>query len=221
MFDFGSILGSGTVYAQRHRAGNEYIFEKPGWLTLATLGLYMRPWMHIDYPDVAAVGRTARGRGLRPARVEAGVSERRRSTTCGPTMRSGRRASSRGSRDAMIRAVVEKARYSDPRATDYMTQTLIKRRDKVVRRTSTRSVPVVDPTLAPDGALSFANAAVDAGAATAPSQYTLAMVCLRQRRGYTSRCRGAGRDADHGRAGSARGPDRRRVHRGSDLGHTP
>ena len=55
MFDFGSILGSGTVYAQRHRAGNEYIFEwRPGWLTLATLGLYMRPWMHIDYPRRAA-----------------------------------------------------------------------------------------------------------------------------------------------------------------------
>ena len=51
MFDFGSILGSATVFAQRHRAGNEYIFEqKPGWLTLATLGLYTRPWLHIDYP---------------------------------------------------------------------------------------------------------------------------------------------------------------------------
>ena len=59
MFDFGSILGSGTVYAQRHRAGNEYIFEqKPGWLTLATFGLYVRPWMRIDYPDVpASIGR--------------------------------------------------------------------------------------------------------------------------------------------------------------------
>ena len=59
MFDFGSILGSGTVYAQRHRPGNEYIFEwKPGWLTLATLGLYVRPWMLIDYPDVPpSVGR--------------------------------------------------------------------------------------------------------------------------------------------------------------------
>jgi hypothetical protein len=28
MFDFGSILGSGTSYAQRHRPGNEYIFEQ-------------------------------------------------------------------------------------------------------------------------------------------------------------------------------------------------
>jgi hypothetical protein len=59
MFDFGSILGSGTIYAQRHRPGNEYIFEqRPGWLTLATLGVYVRPWMVIDYPDVPkSIGR--------------------------------------------------------------------------------------------------------------------------------------------------------------------
>ena len=45
MFDFGSILGSGTYGAQKPRAGNEYIFEwKPGLMTLATLGLYFKPW---------------------------------------------------------------------------------------------------------------------------------------------------------------------------------
>ena len=59
MFDFGSILGSGTIHSQRHRSGYEYIFEAaPGWLTLATLGLYVRPWMRVDYPDVpASIGR--------------------------------------------------------------------------------------------------------------------------------------------------------------------
>ena len=59
MFDFGSIMGSGTIFAQRHRAGNEYIVDwAPGWLTLATLGLYTRDWLHIDYPDVPpSVGR--------------------------------------------------------------------------------------------------------------------------------------------------------------------
>ena len=41
--------------------------------------------------------------------------------------------------DEMIRGVVEKAQYSDPRATDYMTEMLIARRDKVVARGSTRS----------------------------------------------------------------------------------
>ena len=51
MFDFGSVMGSGTVFPQRHRAGNEYIVDwPPGWLTLATLGLYTRDWLHIDYP---------------------------------------------------------------------------------------------------------------------------------------------------------------------------
>ena len=78
MFDFGSILGSGTVYAQRHRAGNEYIFEqRPGWLTLLTLGLYVRPWMTIDYPDVPGLGRPARGRCLRSADVAARIPEPR------------------------------------------------------------------------------------------------------------------------------------------------
>ena len=76
MFDFGSILGSGTVSRSAIGPGNEYIFEAaPGWLTLATLGLYMRPWMLIDYPDVPRVRRPVRGRRLRPGEVEAGVSE--------------------------------------------------------------------------------------------------------------------------------------------------
>jgi hypothetical protein len=173
MFDFGSILGSGTVYAQRPRAGNEYIFEqRPGWLSLATLGLYLRPWMTIRYPDVPdSIGRieaeafdplTWRPEYPNPA------FENMRPDDAFWAARIVAKFS-----DEMIRKVVEKARYSDPKATEYMTQTLIKRRDKVVAAYINQVCPVVDPTLAPDGALSFANAAVDARAATAPSQYTL------------------------------------------------
>jgi hypothetical protein len=73
----------------------------------------------------------------------------------------------------MIRGVVEKARYSDPAATDFMTQTIIMRRDKVVAAYINQVCPVADPTLAADGTLRFANAAVDAGAATPPASYTL------------------------------------------------
>lgn len=173
MFDFGSILGSGTVYAQRHRPGNEYMFEqRPGWLTLATLGLYIRPWMTIDYPRVPrSVGRIEAQRfdpltwkpeypnpafeNMRPddafwaARIVAKFS------------------------DAAIRAVVEKANYSDPAATDYLTATLIARRDKVVAAWINQVCPVVDPALSPEGALTFANAAVEARAATPPGHYEL------------------------------------------------
>ena len=103
--------------AQVPRAGNEYILEwGPALKTLATLGLYVRPWILVDYPDGArpSVGRFEAdffdpGRGGPSIRT-------RRSTTCAPTMRSGRRDSWRSSRDETIRAVVAKARYSDPGA---------------------------------------------------------------------------------------------------------
>jgi hypothetical protein len=173
MFDFGSILGSGTVYAQRYRAGNEYIFEqRPGWLTMATLGLYIRPWMTIDYPDVpASVGRLEADAfdplTWRPEYPNPAFENMRPDDAFW-----GARIVSKFT-DEMLRGVVEKARYSDPTATDFMTRTLIKRRDKVVAAYINQVCPVVDATLGADGRLTFANAAVDAGAATAPPDYTV------------------------------------------------
>jgi hypothetical protein len=173
MFDFGSILGSGTIYAQRHRPGNEYIFEqKPGWLTLATLGAYVRPWQLIDYPDVPrSIGRfesksfdplkwkpeypNAAFENMRPddgfwaARIVARFT------------------------DEMIGAIVRKAQYSDPRATAFLTAALIERRDKVVAAWINQVAPVVDPVLASDGALTFTNAAVAARAAAPAERYQL------------------------------------------------
>lgn len=173
MFDFGSILGSGTVYAQRHRPGNEYIFEqKPGWLTLATLGLYVRPWMTIDYPDVPdSVGRIESMRFdpllWKPEYPNAAFDNMRPDDAFWAA-----RIVSRFS-DAAIRGVVEKARYSDPAATEYLTKTLIERRDKVVAAWINGVCPVVDPVLSSDGSLTFANAAVDGRAATPPERYEL------------------------------------------------
>lgn len=173
MFDFGSILGSATIFAQRHRAGNEYIFEqRPGWLTLATLGFYIRPWMTIDYPDVpASIGRLEAERfdplTWRPEYPNPAFENMRPDDAFWAA-----RIVSKFT-DPMIRAVVEKARYSDPAATDYMTRTLIRRRDKVVAAFINQVCPVVDATLAADGTLSFGNAAVEAGAATPPTSYTL------------------------------------------------
>ena len=84
----------------------------PGWLTLATLGLYMRPWMLIDYPDVPPVGRPLRRRRVRAGEVEARVSEPRvRQHAAGRCVLGARGSSSRFSDDA-IRAIVEKAQYT-------------------------------------------------------------------------------------------------------------
>ena len=171
MFDFGSIMGSGTVYAQRHRPGNEYILEwKPGWLTLATLGLYTRPWLHYDYPDVPpSVGR------FESEHFDPILWKPEYPNPAFANMRAddafwAARIVSRFSND-VIRAIVAKARYSDPEATEYITKTLIERRDKVVRAWLAGVNPVVDPTLSASGELAFANAAVDAGVAPAPAGY--------------------------------------------------
>ena len=51
--------------------------------------------------------------------------------------------------DERIRAIVAKARYSDPAATDYIAQTLIARRDKVLKAWLTGVNPIVDPSLEP------------------------------------------------------------------------
>ncbi len=57
LFDFGSTLGSGTVFAQKPRAGNEYLWEPgPTFKSLFSLGLWVRPWIRVDYPDYPSIG---------------------------------------------------------------------------------------------------------------------------------------------------------------------
>ena len=71
----------------------------------------------------------------------------------------------------VLRAVVEKARYSDPKATEYVTATLIKRRDKVLKTWLAGVNPLVDFALTDAGELTFANAAVDAKVGADPGGY--------------------------------------------------
>jgi hypothetical protein len=173
MFDFGSIMGSGSVFAQVPRAGNEYILEwTPALKTLVTLGLFVRPWILVDYPDVApSVGRFE---------AEFFDPEQWRPEYPNPAFDLMRpddafwaaRLVAKFS-DAALRAIVAKARYSDPAAADYLTRALIARRDKVLRTWLTGVNPVADPQLSAAGVLTFDNAAVSAGVATAPTEYVL------------------------------------------------
>ena len=174
MFDFGSTLGSGSVFAQVPRAGNEYILEWPPALkTLATFGLYVRPWINVDYPEVSpAVGRFEADFfdpvKWRPEYPNPAFDNMRPDDAFW-----GARLVAKFT-DERIRAIVAKAQYSDPAATDHIARTLIARRDKVLKTWLTGVNPVVDPSLGADGTFTFRNAAVDAGAATPPSAYVLA-----------------------------------------------
>lgn len=172
MFDFGSILGSATVFAQRHRAGNEYIFEAaPGWRTLATLGLYMRPWMLIDYPDVPpSIGRFE-GDAFDPVAWKPEYPNPAFDNMRPDDAFWAARIVARFD-DAAVRALVERARYSDLKATDYLTETLIKRRQKVLQTWLNGVNPAIDLAIAND-TLTWGNAAVAAGVAEPPSSYSL------------------------------------------------
>ena len=51
LLDFGSAFGSGSTRAGSPRAGNEYVWEtRPTLITMLTLGLYVRPWVKVEYP---------------------------------------------------------------------------------------------------------------------------------------------------------------------------
>jgi hypothetical protein len=173
MFDFGSIMGSGSTTAQVPRAGNEYILEwKPGFLTLATLGVYIRPWALVHYPEAPkSVGR-----------FEADFfdPEKWKPEYPNPAFQNMRaddafwaaRLAARFS-DAAIRAIVAKARYTEPGAAEYIVKTLIARRDKVLKAWLTGVNPIVNVSIDSAGVLRFQNAAEDAAVATGDSTYEL------------------------------------------------
>jgi hypothetical protein len=173
MFDFGSIMGSGSTRAQVPRAGNEYILEwRPGLLTLATLGLYIRPWALVRYPDVPkSVGRFE-AEFFDPVKWKPEYPNPAFDNMRADDAFWGARVAARFSDDA-IRAIVAKARYSEPGATEYITKTLITRRDKVLKAWLTAVNPIVDASLDAEGVLSFHNAALEAGAAAGPVSYEI------------------------------------------------
>ena len=171
LLDFGSTLGSGSVKAQSRRAGNEFVWEsRPTLVTMLTLGLYVRPWLKVDYPEIPAVGRIESTyyraelwkpdypnpafRNARPedrfwaARIVAALS------------------------DAAVGAIVRTASYSDPRATEYLTKTLLERRSKVLNAWLNGTNPIVNVSLSGSGELKFENAAELAGVGKPAERYT-------------------------------------------------
>jgi hypothetical protein len=185
MFDFGSSLGSGSVRAQVERAGNEYILEwGPGLKTLFSLGAYVRPWILVDYWQGArSVGRFESSFfdpvEWRPEYPNPAFDNMRADDAFWAARLVARFS------DEAIRAVVAKARFTEPGAADHIASTLITRRDKVLRAWLTGVNPLADPRLA-GGVLTFENAAVAAGVATSPTEYVVAWSRFDNATGTTS-----------------------------------
>jgi hypothetical protein len=172
MFDFGSLFGSSP---DRRWSGVEYMYEgRPTWLAFATFGIWIQPWQFTRYrTDLPPAAMRFEGDRFDPAGWKPEYPNPAFDNMRPDDAFWGSRIVASFS-DDVIRAIVRKAKYSDPRVTDYMTETLIKRRDKIARVWLNGVNPVVNFRLSADGALSFENAAVAARAATPARYYTLA-----------------------------------------------
>jgi hypothetical protein len=173
LIDFGSTLGSGSTQAQASRAGNEYIWEaRPTLITILTLGFYVRPWVKVDYPDYPAIGRIESNYFLpqawkpeyaNPAFLNARGDDRFWAARIIASLP-----------DDTVRAVVATAEYSDRRAAEYLVETLLARKSKVLMAWLNGANPIVNPVLSASGELTFENAAEEAGVAKGADYYTVA-----------------------------------------------
>jgi len=172
LLDFGSTLGSDSVKAQSRRAGNEFVWEsRPTLITMLTLGLYVRPWIKVDYPDMPAVGRFEstyyRAENWKPDYPNPAFRKAR------PEDRFWAARIVAALPDEAVAAVVQTAQYGDPSVTKYVTKTLLERRAKVLDAWLNATNPIVDVTLSRSGELSFENAAEQAGVAKPAERYTV------------------------------------------------
>ena len=173
MFDFGSMLGSGTNEQDHPWVGHEYLIQGgPALRTLISFGLWRRPFIGAAAPsDMPAAGnftadrfapaawrphyRNAAFDNLQP---EDGFWAARIVAAFTPEA---------------IGAIVRKAQFTDPRVVDYVTGTLLRRRELVLRTWLTAVAPIVDARIG-NGVLRFAHAAAAAGVGESPLRYELA-----------------------------------------------
>ena len=172
LIDFGSTLGSAAVRPRRFDHGHQYAVEPGNLLTNAlSLGLHVRPFERVRYPDLPSVGRFSADR-LDPVLWKPEVPNPAFLRARADDLFWGARRVMAFTND-MIAAAVASASYSDEGAARHVTETLIARRDLIGRAWLTGVNPIVAPSF--DGRnLSFRNAAVDAGVASPPTGYRAA-----------------------------------------------
>ena len=150
--------------------GYEYLYEGSAtWKRLVSFGFYLRGWQTVPYAENRSIGRFE-GTSFDPetwkprAPTTAILNARADDTFWAGPARHGvlRRAHPwAGSRSG---------EYGDPAAAQLLADVLIARRDRIGEAYLPAINPIVDVALDPDGVLTFANAAVEAGVAAAPGQ---------------------------------------------------
>ena len=170
--DVGSTFGSSAIGARDPDEGYDYLYQGGPLMKRALLlGFPLPAWATVSYPDEELIGRFE-GKAFDPERWKP------RAPTAAflrarpdDTFWAARRVAAFP--DAMIYAITRTGEFSDPLAAAALAKVLVQRRDKIARAYLPAVNPIVDVALSPEGALTFANAAVDAKVAPAPSSYAV------------------------------------------------
>jgi hypothetical protein len=174
LLDFGSTVGSAGVYPREAYEGSEYLVE--GKKTLAgmpSLGLYVKDWRTIPMYRARSVGAFPRdnSRWDPEAWKPRYANSAFRAARMDDKFWAARRL--QAFTDDLLNAVVRVGQFDDPPSEEMLSKFLVERRNAIVRRYLPAVNPVVDVRLSASGALTFRNAAVDAGVASAPAGYVV------------------------------------------------
>src|SRR5262245_17775996 len=151
--------------------GWEYFYDGPPMRRrLRSFGFDRSPWQTVSYIEYPSVGRFEGDqfdpRTWKPQTPTTAYVELR----ADDAFWAARRVAAFS--DDLIRAAVHEGEFSDPAAERHLAAVLMKRRDRIAQVYLPAINPVVDPRLAADGTLTFANAATAAGVAEPPTAYT-------------------------------------------------
>jgi len=132
LIDFSGILGSGGLTKRSYATGTEYYLDGGVMTTeLFTLGLLPFEWEGVVDPNLPSVGFVESvkfdPRDWKPDYPNPALDDR-----TARDVRWGARIVA-AFNDDLIRAAVQDAQYSDPRASAYLTKVLMERRDKIVK----------------------------------------------------------------------------------------
>ncbi len=168
LVDFGSILGSASVYSNSSRSGNEHLFE---WgkasKQVLTLGFAPPRYHRLKYNYFPSVGK-----------FDHRVFDPELWTTEEPNPAfknrlpddaywAAKKVMAFSDRD--IRAIIEQGKYSDPEAVEWLIECLIKRRDIVGKKYFAAVLPL-DNFQTAEGRLQFEDLGVTHGLAE-PQEY--------------------------------------------------